>query len=218
MIQDITVRQEHALSDAVLSQVEQIYIDNFPENERTPFEELTMMLKGGERTLYVAERESQILAFGFVADLSNVNLKYLAYMAVKEGHHSKGVGSAFFQGMVEQLRANAPAKGLVFEMESDAIGSSNEKSIRKRRISFYVKNGGILLDVPSYKVPLFEEDGSSSSIEAVLTWCPFEAGNPIPSRNDVIEIIREIYKTEFSEFNALCDDIINKYIRVNAKK
>lgn len=215
MINEVNVRCVAHPSDQILKEVEEIYVANIPENERTPFDELKAMLDQKTRELFVAEVKDHVVAFGFVAHLKNaikdVNLYYLAYMAVEAGNHGKGIGSRYFQGMCKILKSRADAEGLVFEMESDAVGSKEEKVVRKRRVEFYQRNGGLLLDVPSYKVPLFEAGGNFTAIPALLTWCPFDKVQPPPTRKKILQIIEAIYKTEFSDYMELCSDIISEY-------
>lgn len=212
---EITVRYIPHPLEQTLAEVEEIYVTNIPENERTPFDELKAMLDQKTRQLFVAETNDHVVAFGFVAHLNdvmkNINLYYLAYMAVKAGSHGKGIGTSYFQGMCDILKNNADAEGIVFEMESDAVGTKEEKVIRKRRVEFYQRNGGILLDVPSYKVPLFEEDGSFTAIPALLTWRPFDKVQSPPTRKTIAQIIQAIYMTEFSDYMTICSDIISEY-------
>ena len=153
-------------------------IRHFPENERKPVSSIERMSAEGIYTgygLFSREDPGKLLSYAFFTALPEEKNSLLDYFAVMEDYRSLGIGSLFLQHM-----KSFPAgyDGFLIESEDpDYAKDSQELSIRKKRISFYRKNGAFptgltaqVFGVP-YRVLYFPLSSGQSPSTAALHLC-----------------------------------------------
>ena len=127
----------------VTEAVRKIYEDNFPENERTPFEDLF----AGE---FARTTKAAYLLDGKVIGLTiyykENNLIYLIWFAVDKELQGKGIGTQILKTLSEENKSC----GIAGNIENPNNPKCKDKDARLKREKFYIKNGfkplGILFD------------------------------------------------------------------------
>ncbi|MCC8164351.1 MAG: GNAT family N-acetyltransferase [Lachnospiraceae bacterium] len=131
-----------------LDKLKRIYRDHvredFPRSERRPFASMKRMTKAGKYACYGYYDNGSLLAYACYILTENGMYALLDYFAVVPGLRGHGVGSEFLQ----RLKNVASVKcGVFIEEESpDSAKTDEEVQIRKRRISFYLANGALLIN------------------------------------------------------------------------
>lgn len=113
--------------------------EDFPPDELKPLKAiLDMMDKGIYECLGLYE-DNEFLAYAFFVRNPQRKTLLLDYLAVCPQYRSGGYGSAFLQQMKRYYQAE---NAVILECESERTASDEEeRSIRRRRISFYQRNG-----------------------------------------------------------------------------
>lgn len=130
-------------------QVKEIYgtymTEDFPESELPP---LNVFLQRRERGIYeclgLYENE-ELRAYGYFTKNPERGYLLLDFLAVCPQYRSGGYGSSFLQLVREYYRE---ANGILLECETERTAvCDEERSIRHRRIQFYLRNGCKMTDV-----------------------------------------------------------------------
>jgi hypothetical protein len=155
-IRDIETAPLHTLSAELIRQAIGIYEDSFPRDERVPSESLLEAIQHPDPHRGCPVHHQALLAGNVVVGIGIIlysqpyRLGYLEYLAVRSGSRSSGLGSRFYQALVElvkqdgQASPQGPAQGVVLEVErpEDALNEA-ERILRTRRIGFYLRNGAV---------------------------------------------------------------------------
>lgn len=119
------------ISDA---DIKRIYFEAFPKKERMPFPMMVVMSKLWN-TQFVSFHDGDIPC-GFIYLASNRKIVFVMFFAVDRCLHSKGYGSFILQ----QLRNKYPNKKIIISIEP-CNDNAPDIELRKRRKSFYLRNG-----------------------------------------------------------------------------
>lgn len=121
-----------------LAEVEALYTEAFPENERAPF---SMLVKKAKRDYvdFLAYYDGDLLA-GMVYLVHGGELSYIFYIAVSSALRGRGYGSAILQA----LKTQYPGQSIFLAMEELDPAAPNYGQRLKRR-GFYLANGFSLL-------------------------------------------------------------------------
>ena len=169
----LRVRRQTALIESVAGQIGNIYTEAFPPSQRVDFDTLIAAVSMGERRLFTAEAEGEVVGFAITVPLPDTGIHCLEYLAVKRGQRGRGTGSILLRSVLGDLAATENALGLILEVESDREGSEAERESRRARIAFYHRSGAHMMDdVPCFMAPNLVDGGT---LEMKLMWLP--AGN-----------------------------------------
>ncbi len=117
---------------------------DFPPDERKPFSMIESLMDNGcyECCGFYEKADDSLCAYAFMMTDQETNMLLLDYFAVCEEVRGKGYGSI----ALELLKADYMNwGGMLFEVEDDdAAETEAEKRLRRRRISFYEKNGVLM--------------------------------------------------------------------------
>lgn len=114
--------------------IKRIYFEAFPKRERMPFPLMVAMSKLWN-TQFSGFYDGDIPC-GFIYLASNRKIVFVMFFAVDECLRSKGYGSFILQ----QLRNKYPDKKIIISIEL-CDNSAPDIGLRKRRKSFYLRNG-----------------------------------------------------------------------------
>lgn len=134
--------------DEILSVYETWGSSHFPDDERKPLSSIRSLIDRKQYSGYglfsrKGETES-ILGYALLLHDAEKKKMLLDYYAFLEEHRNKGFGSIFLQNM----RKQTDFPGCFLECEDpDTASCGEEKSLRKRRIGFYQRNGAFLTQV-----------------------------------------------------------------------
>ena len=111
-----------------------LYMQSFPENEQLPWWLLRFLTvrKGIDITAYYDKKDF----CGFTYTVTNDNIVFVLFFAVKYELRSKGYGSA----ILRYLKDNNPDKDILLNIEL-LDESTDNYADRVRRYEFYIKNG-----------------------------------------------------------------------------
>lgn len=116
-----------------------IYVESFPEHERTTKKERKKKLKKQVYTLYGAFKNKNLVGFIDKWDLGG--FIFIGYFAVKKEKRGKGFGTKLFQNFLKKTN-----KKIILEVEKP------KNKTNKKRIKFY-KNLGFKTNEYNYKMP-----------------------------------------------------------------
>ncbi len=180
-------------SEAVLLQVKAIYLESFPPDELEPFEGIVHDVVAGRALLYVADRSDEIVGFALTLPLRMRATAYLAYLAVRRDLRGQGVGAHLFRFVLEEPARSGGTTALLWEVERPIEGAPPEDP-RRRRIAFYQREGGILLDaVGGYRML---RTAGVGTIPAQLMWATAIVRPPL-TLSEVRQCILEVYRVKY---------------------
>lgn len=155
------IRELRSDESELIHQVEWIYEQSFPVEERDPFEHILQAIRrreagGAEECEHchfqVAVEGHQALAAAFFNYYPRTRMGFIAYLAVHPTRRSLGLGAQLYRRVVESVQQEAhsagetKAVGVVFEVEAPELSrDEGEQSLRRRRIAFYQRSGAMLL-------------------------------------------------------------------------
>ena len=113
------------ISDSVLSQVEQTYIEAFPLNERRDFE-LTKLLIANDPAFNLYTFTQDDVYVGFITTWQFADFLYVEHFAIDNARRSGGIGSKALMLLIEET-----ALPILLEVELPL------DEMAKRRIQFY---------------------------------------------------------------------------------
>lgn len=117
---------------------------DFPPDERKPFSMIESLMDNRcyKCCGFYEKADDSLCAYAFMMTDQETNMLLLDYFAVCEEVRGKGYGSI----ALELLKADYMNwGGMLFEVEDDdAAETEAEKRLRRRRISFYEKNGVLM--------------------------------------------------------------------------
>ncbi len=135
-----------------LKQIRQLYaerlIKDFPSDEIRRLTNLERSYQRGEYLCFGAMSNGSILAYAFFVKLGENDCALLDYFAVAPEHRDHGLGGAFLRKlMAGPLRG---LQGALLEIEDPSKAESEaERSLRERRMQFYLRNGMVSTGVRS---------------------------------------------------------------------
>lgn len=159
---------------AIVNQALALYRSAFPPAERDPEESILASIRqrrgvaasGGYLAhFYAAVQDSQVLGLAFYGYYRDTSLGILYYLAVQPELRGQGMGAWLFKRILAQLPQDAlncaglPPRGLAWEVERPVDAASPaERDMRQRRIHFYQRHGGLLLDQVDFQAPPLAPD------------------------------------------------------------
>ncbi len=179
-----------------------IYREAFPPNEKQPEQIICERVEKKKSVLYCLKYNSKIVGITLLWDFKNSKFQLLDYFAIIEEQRKIGMGSFFFKEISNLV--NQTGKRLIMEVEHPAYG--NNKSERKRRIDFYIKNGSFILNHVPYILPPL--DGTIPT-EMFLLIAPGSEGE-VFNRTQIIDLINRIYLELYERDKN--DFLLNKFI------
>lgn len=128
-----------------LKEIEYLYLNTFPKNERKPFDLILEKCSNGSmQIISILNDRNDFLGFAII--ILNNDMVLLDYFAIAPESRGQNVGSTALKMLFERYKN----KRFILEIENTEIESDNLEE-RKRRKAFYLKNG---MSVMPYKVNL----------------------------------------------------------------
>lgn len=169
-----------------------IYVTQFPKNERHPVTLIRERVQRGSNKLYVGRITNEVVFVALLWPLDNTDFILLDYMATKETHQSRGIGSSFMKNMRNLLTE----KQKRFVIEVEVLKHDTNKRERERRLSFYKRVGAQEMKDVKYILPGL--DGGEPT-EMILMLFPSYDGSGLTGeavKNLLIQIYRELYNRD----------------------
>lgn len=180
-----------------------IYSAEFPDNERHPVELIKERVQKGSCDLHVGCVENEVVFFALLWPLANTDFVLLDYMATKEAHQNRGIGSSFMRIMGETLVRNN--KRFIIEVEDLNAGANRTQ--RQRRHEFYKRAGAKEMKDVSYLLPGLDGTEPTQMKLLVFPAQPNESVTGPRVKDLLIQIYRELYGRDRDD--ALLGSFIN---------
>jgi ribosomal protein S18 acetylase RimI-like enzyme len=173
------------------SHLRALYTSSFPASERADFDALIASVARGERLLFIATINDDLVGFAMLFPLRDTDTVLLEYFAVASRQRNRGIGGEILQRVVARLRDARAETGIILEVESDAEGDPAERALCARRIAFYERNGARVIETTrDYRVPNLAGAGT---LAMKLMWLPLRDHAPLPANDQLCVYIRAIY-------------------------
>jgi GNAT superfamily N-acetyltransferase len=188
----------------LIQQVQWIYEQSFPVEERDPFENMLQAIRRREQAgpqecenchFQVAVEEGQATGMAFFNYYPKTRMGFIPYLAVHPSWRNGGLGTRLYHHLVEcvaaeaQASGSAPAVGVVFEVEVPELGKDvDEQALRRRRMGFYQRNGALVVPNLALIAPPLGNGLPEMPYEIMLH--PLE-GAHLPLGRSVIEAVVE---------------------------
>jgi GNAT superfamily N-acetyltransferase len=115
-------------------------IQDFHASEVKPFETIEKLVRQGKYICFGFFKDSEPLGYAFFTKSNDNQALLIDYFAVIKSHRSKGLGSKFLTEIKNTLYSKYAT--IIIEVEDPKFAlDENNKSIRIRRIQFYLNNG-----------------------------------------------------------------------------
>jgi len=167
-----------------------LYESAFPQDERTPIEELRKLLAAGTILLHrTVNKSGELLCFSIVYPMSGFD--FLSYIATDTTKRSSGFGSKHMKRLIEILKERrSDSSGLFLEIESTKEPGLDADTLkaRQRRLAFYQRLGAKRL-CKDYFMLSYTPNGAPRPGE--LLWIDIGNGHKVDVR--VPEVISEIF-------------------------
>jgi GNAT superfamily N-acetyltransferase len=123
-------------------------LQDFHVSEVKPFELIEKLIQQDKYLCYGFFEEKEPFGYAYFAKSDQEQALLLDYFAVVEEHRSNGLGSSFLAEIKNALKGKYSVLFAEVENPSYAVDELN-KSIRTRRIEFYLRNGFTVSNIQS---------------------------------------------------------------------
>jgi len=137
-----------------------IYMNSFPSNERHPLDIIKERINKQKSILYVGIEDTKVSCFALIWNLQDSNFILLDYFAVDEKYRNKGIGTLFYNYLLNEI--SKLEKFLILEVEKPKDKFDESKI---NRINFYLRNRTQIFNDTPYILPALD---STTNTEMVL--------------------------------------------------
>ncbi|MDO9379549.1 MAG: GNAT family N-acetyltransferase [Nocardioidaceae bacterium] len=176
--------------------VRAVYEAGFPPHQASSWTSVTSERTADEEALAFVVDGTPV-AFVLVRSLVPTDRLFLRYLVVDEARRGEGVGSRVWQHLVDHGR-RLGASVLVWDLEhpDEAGVDPADTVLRRRRITFYERLGGVVLPVEDYTNPSLAEDGHDGAEHPMLLMATSlgedPSGVPTHDRAWVDGVVRDV--------------------------
>lgn len=118
-------------------------LGDFPKNERVSLLSIKKLYAQGMYEPWGAFLDGALKAYAFLMRVDGIKGVLLDYFAVDTSLRNCGIGSLF----LKELKNLVDCDGIIIESETpDRAKNSDDRKVREKRLSFYLKNGAVLSD------------------------------------------------------------------------
>lgn len=166
-----------------------IYEDSIPAAERQKISLIKERVKSRREYLLIGRFEDEIVSMALIWSLENSKFNLLDYLAVKESHRRKGVGTSLIKYILMEYVTGD--RSIVVEVEDP-----KDRALKNitGRVEFYRKNGAKELKNVPYFVPPLQGNYPNKMILMIFS------NNPSTKmESDVVKsLIKQIYLDLYS--------------------
>jgi GNAT superfamily N-acetyltransferase len=189
-----------------------IYEGAFASNEREPRSVILDSVARGVGVALRVRRQETTFGLATIHLLRQPAAVFLVYLAVAPGERSRGIGGELleraWESGAERLRAEGlEPLGLIWEVDPPET-TAGDADARLRRVAFFERHGGQLLDPPYLQPPV---DGIST-VPMRLMFRP-AAGGGTPSADVVNDLVRAIYFEKYGGANGIDRSLLEDLLR-----
>ena len=185
-----------------------IYEDSFPSSEREPAEVILESMSRSVGMAFRARRQAATIGLATTHLLKDPAAVFLVYLAVARADRKQGSGGELLQSAWESGAARLSAQGLqplglVWEVDPPEPAAGDAEA-RDRRIAFFQRNGGQLLEHPYLQPPV----NAATVVPMRLMFRPATV-NSAPEQETVHALVRAIYFEKYGAINGIDGATLN---------
>ena len=191
----------------------EIYRDSFPANEREPAGVILESLRRRVGVAYRAHREGATLGIATTHLLKEPAAVFLVYLAADKEHRGEGSGGALLElawshSSARLIESGLKPQGMVWEVDPPGIArDSRQLTLRKRRIAFFERHGGVPLGRPYFQPSL----GRGAPVSMQLMFRP-PRNMPVPDDETVNALVRAIYFEKYHGINNIPENNLTELL------
>lgn len=169
------------LDEPAVSNTRTIFENGFPEHIRAPWSEVSSDRLDSEDALALV-CDGEPVGFVLLRRMGTTSAIYLRYLVIDESRRGQGIGSAAWQHLRDYCTGLGLAL-LVWDVEhpDEPRIDAAEESVRRRRIVFYERLGGVAFPVDDYTNP--HEDGSGTHEAPMVLMATGLDGSAVPTND-----------------------------------
>ena len=181
-----------------------LYAESFDGAEREPPDVIVRSLDLGSGIALRAVAHPQTVGLATAHVLDGPGVTFLVYLAVDPGWRARRLGRALFDAADAAGRERLEARqrmstGIVWEIDDPAADvSAAELNVRLRRLAFFEKLGGRILEGPYVQPPV---DGHTP-VPMRLMFRP-ASGSELPGPAATAALVRAIYFEKYHAINRI---------------
>lgn len=184
-----------------------IYDDSFPPHEREPRDVILESVLRRVGMAIRARRDGVTSGLATTHLLKDPAAVFLVYLAVARTERNRGLGAELLEGAwkagADRLRTEGlQPLGLVWEVDPPQVAAGAEAGERQRRIAFFQRRGGKLLQRSYVQPPV---DGIAA-VPMRLMLRPTEGEEP--PKETVDALVREMYFEKYGAINGIDRSIL----------
>jgi len=185
-----------------------IYDDSFPASERESPEVIAKSIAQGVGIALRARCEGMTIGLATTHILMDPPAVFLVYLAVDGRQRSRGTGGELMNRAWELGKAHLLERGLrplgcVWEVDPPETQAADAEA-RLRRVAFFQRHGGQLLNRPYMQPPV----NGTTAIPMSLMFMPASKGEPLTS--EVVEgLVRAMYFEKYGAINEIDKEVLH---------
>lgn len=185
-----------------------IYATSFPPEEREPAEVILRSVRTGAGLAFRARHGDETVAIATTHLLRRPGAAFLVYLAVESRHRVTGTGGRLLEHAwstsAARLRERGIAPiGLIWEVDLPGAGSGPaDDSLRRRRISFFERHGGVRISRTYRQPPV----NGSDSVPMQLMFRP--ASGSMPDSDAIADLVRAMYFEKYVAVNGIAAETV----------
>ncbi len=139
-------------STSELNEVYEMYIKDFPVNERKTYDDIQELMKDGKYKLLIMKHRTfqEPLGYAFIYVMPCIQTLWLDYVAIHRAYRGRGYGSSFFNSIMQY--GSDKILGMFMEVEMANAKDERIKKTQLKRIEFYERLGAKRLEL-NYILP-----------------------------------------------------------------
>jgi GNAT superfamily N-acetyltransferase len=180
----------------------EIYENSFPAREREPASVILDSLLSHVGLAFRARRDQKTIGIATTHLLHNPAAVFLVYLAIDRAHRDAGLGGALLEyawdiSRSRERESNLEPLGMVWEVEAPQLtGDPAETMLRERRISFFRRQGGVLL--PKRYIQPAVDGGAPVPMQLML-----RARAQAPDDNTLDSLVHAMYFEKYGALNKI---------------
>lgn len=192
----------------------ELYEASFRPWLREPREVILESLRRGAGMAIGASNGTETVGLATFHLLEDPPALFLVYLAVKPALRGQRLGGELlersFELAFDRLRERGiEPVGAIWEVDDPALATTEiQRERRHRRIGFFQRHGGLLLDTAYWQPPLVE---GTAPLPMCLVFRP-EGGRGEPAQEEIGRLVRAIYVEKYGRLNGLDEGLIEDLV------
>ena len=188
-----------------------IYEDSFPASQREPQAVILESILRGAGMAFRARHDGVTCGLATTHLLKDPAAVFLVYLAVARGARNRGAGRELFElawhcGATRLRAQGLQPLGLIWEVDPPQP-TAKDAEARQRRIEFFQRRGGVLLQRPYLQPPV----GGVTAVPMRLMFRPAK-GEDVPTWESITAMVRSIYCEKYGATNGIDRAILDKLL------